>query len=57
MDGLYEIAVSQGCSRVEWTTDTGNPAAQAFYAALGAKSLTSKIFYRAAGDRLAGPPP
>ena len=49
MDGLYEIAGSQGCSRVEWTTDTGNPAAQAFYAALGAKPLTSKIFYRAAG--------
>lgn len=50
MDGLYKIAASQGCSRVEWTTDTGNPGARAFYAALGAKPLTSKIFYRAAAN-------
>lgn len=57
MDGLYKIAVSQGCSRVEWTTDAGNPAARAFYAALGAKPLTSKIFYRAAGEDLARPLP
>ena len=56
MDGLYQIAAGQGCSRVEWTTDSANPGAQAFYAALGAKPLPSKIFYRAAGDNLAGPP-
>jgi GNAT superfamily N-acetyltransferase len=49
MDGLRAIAVARDCSRVEWTTDTGNPGAQAFYEALGAKPLGSKIFYRMAG--------
>jgi GNAT superfamily N-acetyltransferase len=49
MDRLYEIASKRGCSRVEWTTDTDNPGAQAFYEALGAKPKTSKIFYRAEG--------
>lgn len=48
MDGLGAIAARRGLSRVEWTTDTSNEDAQAFYAALGAKPLTSKIFYRAA---------
>jgi GNAT superfamily N-acetyltransferase len=46
MQGLYRIAAERGCSRVEWTTDTNNPDAQAFYEALGAKPLTTKIFYR-----------
>lgn len=55
MDGLYEIAAARGCSRVEWTTDTGNPAAQAFYEALGVKPKASKIFYRADGEALARP--
>lgn len=48
MDGLGAIAARRGLSRVEWTTDTGNEGAQAFYEALGAKPLTSKVFYRAA---------
>jgi GNAT superfamily N-acetyltransferase len=52
MDGLYEIARRRGLSRVEWTTDTSNPGAQAFYEARGVKPLTSKIFYRAAGEDL-----
>ena len=47
MDGLYQIAVQRGCSRVEWTTDTSNQAAQAFYESLGTKPLATKIFYRA----------
>jgi GNAT superfamily N-acetyltransferase len=55
MDGLGGIAADRGCSRVEWTTDTGNAGAQAFYEALGAKPLASKIFYRAAGEDLASP--
>jgi ribosomal protein S18 acetylase RimI-like enzyme len=46
MDGLGELAARRGLSRVEWTTDTSNEGAQAFYEALGAKPLTSKIFYR-----------
>jgi ribosomal protein S18 acetylase RimI-like enzyme len=46
MDRLREIAVARGCSRVEWTTDTGNLAAQSFYESLGAKPLPTKLFYR-----------
>jgi GNAT superfamily N-acetyltransferase len=47
MDGLYDVARRRGLSRVEWTTDKSNGDAQAFYEALGARRLTSKIFYRA----------
>src|ERR1700722_437776 len=46
MDGLYDVARRRGLSRVEWTTDTSNVRAQAFYESLGATSLASKIFYR-----------
>jgi ribosomal protein S18 acetylase RimI-like enzyme len=51
MDELAAVASRRGLSRVEWTTDTSNEGAQAFYESLGAKPLTSKIFYRTApGD-------
>jgi ribosomal protein S18 acetylase RimI-like enzyme len=46
MDGLYNVARRRGLSRVEWTTDTSNVGAQAFYESLGARPLASKIFYR-----------
>jgi ribosomal protein S18 acetylase RimI-like enzyme len=46
MDGVSAIAGRRGLSRVEWTTDTSNRNAQAFYEALGARPLASKIFYR-----------
>jgi len=48
MDGIYRIAAERGCSRIEWTTDTGNPHAQRFYESLGARPLPTKIFYRQA---------
>jgi ribosomal protein S18 acetylase RimI-like enzyme len=44
---LFEVAGQHGCSRVEWTTDTDNTAAQVFYAELGLPVHSSKIFYRA----------
>ena len=47
MDALYDVARRRGLSRVEWTTDTSNVGAQAFYESLGARPLASKIFYRA----------
>jgi hypothetical protein len=31
---------------VEWTADADNPAALAFYAALGAEPRDGKVFYR-----------
>lgn len=46
MEGVYRIAADHGCSRVEWTTDTGNSGAQRFYESLGAAPLPTKIFYR-----------
>ncbi len=48
MDGLGAIAAARGLSRLEWTTDASNTGAQAFYRALGAEPLRSKVFYRAA---------
>ncbi|WP_045877244.1 GNAT family N-acetyltransferase [Pseudofrankia sp. DC12] len=47
MEHLRAIATEQGCSRVEWTTDTENTGAQAFYGALGTRVHASKVFYRA----------
>ncbi|HEX5114349.1 MAG TPA: GNAT family N-acetyltransferase [Pseudonocardiaceae bacterium] len=46
MAALFEIAEQRGCSRVEWTADQGNTAAQRFYAELGAAVLPTKLFYR-----------
>ena len=46
MGELDRIARERGCSRVEFTTDTGNIDAQAFYTSLGFQPHTGKIFYR-----------
>lgn len=52
MQRLFEIAVKRGCSRVEWTTDEDNTAAQAFYEMLGVLPNPSKRFYRIQGGEL-----
>ncbi|GAB7186753.1 hypothetical protein ATKI12_6584 [Kitasatospora sp. Ki12] len=46
MAAVHAEARSASCSRVEWTADRDNPAALAFYAALGVALNTGKIFYR-----------
>lgn len=48
MQALFEEASLRGCSRVEWTTDTDNVGAQAFYGGLGLSlpPQPSKILYR-----------
>ncbi|MFF3755175.1 GNAT family N-acetyltransferase [Streptomyces sp. NPDC002018] len=46
MATLEAVAAAAGCSRIEWTADTDNPAALAFYEALGAEPRGGKIFYR-----------
>jgi GNAT superfamily N-acetyltransferase len=46
MHAVFETAAKLGCSRVEWTTDTSNTVAQAFYARLGLPRHPSKVFYR-----------
>jgi GNAT superfamily N-acetyltransferase len=48
MSSVLAVAAENGCSRVEWTTDAGNASARAFYEALGATPLSTKVFYRAA---------
>jgi GNAT superfamily N-acetyltransferase len=49
MRALFRCAADHDCTRVEWTTDTSNLDAQAFYEALGAVPEQSKIFYRVTG--------
>jgi GNAT superfamily N-acetyltransferase len=46
MLSLLKVASDYGCSRVEWTADSGSAGAQAFYRTLGILPLPSKIFYR-----------
>ncbi|WP_329134552.1 GNAT family N-acetyltransferase [Streptomyces sp. NBC_01476] len=48
MTELLKAAADAGCSRIEWTADTDNPAALAFYEALGAEPRKGKVFYRSA---------
>ncbi|MEV3986711.1 GNAT family N-acetyltransferase [Nonomuraea sp. NPDC049758] len=47
MNALFDLAAKHECSRVEWTTDTGNRGAQYFYDELGQETLPTKLFYRA----------
>lgn len=46
MQALFDVAGKHDCSRVEWTTDRDNQAAQDLYAVLGLRQHPSKIFYR-----------
>jgi GNAT superfamily N-acetyltransferase len=43
---LRDIAAETGCTRLEWTADTDNPAALALYKAFGAEPHRGKLFYR-----------
>ena len=45
MEALFQKAAAHRCSRVEWTTDSGNISAQAFYEALVPAHHPSKVFY------------
>jgi GNAT superfamily N-acetyltransferase len=46
MESVVEVARASNCSRVEWTADRDNPAAQAFYQYLGLTQLQGKLLYR-----------
>ncbi len=43
---MKEAAAEAGCSRLEWTGDTDNPTALAFYEKLGVPVHQGKVFYR-----------
>lgn len=51
MEALTATAAGRGCSRVEWTTDGDNAAAQAFYERLGVEPMPTKLFYRRTLER------
>lgn len=53
MSELCRIALDNGCSRVEWTADTDNPAALRFYETLGVPPNSTKRMYRLHGDAMA----
>lgn len=46
MNALHEIARSERCSRVAWTTDAPTEVARAFYESLGFTENALKIFHR-----------
>jgi GNAT superfamily N-acetyltransferase len=52
MQRLFDIAVKNDCSRVEWTTESDNREAQLVYAELEVSVEESKLFYRIEGDEL-----
>lgn len=46
MAELKRIGEAAGCSRMEWTGDTDNPVALAFYEKMGVPRNDGKVFYR-----------
>ena len=53
MRQVARLAVDRGCLRFDWTAETGNPGALAFYDRLAADRVTEKVYFRFAGARLA----
>jgi GNAT superfamily N-acetyltransferase len=49
---LARLAVERGCTRFDWTAETDNPEALAFYDKLGAKRVTEKVYFRFDGTAL-----
>jgi GNAT superfamily N-acetyltransferase len=49
---LASYAVSKNCIRFDWTTESTNLGALAFYERLGAKRVEEKVYFRLAGDSL-----
>ena len=50
---VARIAHGRGCDRFDWTAETDNPRALAFYDRLAAKRVTEKVYYRFAQEDLA----
>ncbi len=53
MRHLAGLAVDLGCRRLDWTAESDNPRAIAFYDGLAASRVVEKVYFRLAGDRLA----
>lgn len=52
MRWLAAYALEQDCVRLDWTSESGNPSAQRFYARLGAQRVEEKIYWRFSGEAL-----
>ena len=52
LKSVAEIAVASRCSRLDWTSDTNNPDAIAFYQKIGASMLEERRYFRMDGDAL-----
>ncbi|MEM9048019.1 MAG: GNAT family N-acetyltransferase [Pseudomonadota bacterium] len=53
MRHLAGLAAAQGCTRFDWTAESDNPRAIDFYRALGAETVTEKVYFRLTGAALA----
>ena len=49
---LAGIAIDAGCRRLDWTAETSNPKAGAFYRTIGAELVTEKEYFRFADEAL-----
>jgi GNAT superfamily N-acetyltransferase len=52
MSFLARLALERGCGRFDWTAETDNPGALAFYDRLGARRIEEKVYYRFDGEGL-----
>lgn len=52
MRWMAAYALAQDCGRLDWTSETGNPGAQRFYARMGARQVQEKLYWRFDGDAL-----
>ena len=52
MGFLARLAVERGCVRFDWTAESDNPDALAFYDRLGAGRVAEKVYFRFEGERL-----
>ena len=52
MGFLARLAVERGCVRFDWTAESDNADALAFYDRLGAGRVMEKVYYRFDGERL-----
>lgn len=52
MQHLAKIAVERGCARFDWTAETDNPRALAFYDRLEARRVSEKVYFRFDGEAL-----
>lgn len=53
MRHLARLAMEYGCIRFDWTAETDNSRALAFYDALGAARVREKVYFRFSGAALA----